>query len=233
MFLFADKLNAQNLGEIRGTVIDSVTKETLIGANVSTEYGGQQFGVAANFNGSFEIKNLRTGSYNVTVSFMGYRSKTYTGIQVLPGSIAYLPVVKLSTDNALLPAILVRDKDPNPLLNKDEPTKMILLAHQIENSPEFRNLGNLVGANRSDIKVSEDGKRMNFRGSREGAEGYYIDGVKVNSLEGYPSQAIGSIEVFCGGIPARYGDVLGGVVVIETKSYFDLYNNWKASHPTE
>jgi len=25
-------------------------------------------------------------------------------------------------------------------------------------------------------------------------------------------------------VPAKYGDVTGGVIVIETKNYFDLYN---------
>ena len=31
-----------------------------------------------------------------------------------------------------------------------------------------------------------------------------------------------------GGLPARYGDVTGGVVAIETKSYFDLYQQRNA-----
>jgi outer membrane receptor protein involved in Fe transport len=39
-----------------------------------------------------------------------------------------------------------------------------------------------------------------------------------------PSSAIGSISVYTGGLPAKYGDTTGGVVVIETKSYMDLYN---------
>jgi hypothetical protein len=29
--------------------------------------------------------------------------------------------------------------------------------------------------------------------------------------------------VYAGGIPAKYGDAMGGVIVLETKSYFDLY----------
>jgi hypothetical protein len=36
-----------------------------------------------------------------------------------------------------------------------------------------------------------------------------------------PGRAIGSIIAYSGGIPAKYGDFTGGVVVIETKSYFD------------
>ncbi len=58
--------------------------------------------------------------------------------------------------------------------------------------------------------------------------GDYIDGVKQDdNLRGVPGSSIGSLTVYVGGVPAKYGDVTGGVVVIETKSYFDLYNQWK------
>ena len=64
-----------------------------------------------------------------------------------------------------------------------------------------------------------------FRGPRAGSVRYVIDG--INSTTGslnVPSRAIGSLSVYTGGIPAKYGDTLGGVIVVETQSYFDLYN---------
>ena len=45
----------------------------------------------------------------------------------------------------------------------------------------------------------------------------------MTTLTGVPPDAINSMTVYTGGLPARYGDVTGGVVAIETKSYFDLY----------
>ena len=42
-----------------------------------------------------------------------------------------------------------------------------------------------------------------------------------------PGVSIGALEAYTGGIPAKYGDTTGGVIVLETKSYFDLYNAWK------
>jgi hypothetical protein len=44
---------------------------------------------------------------------------------------------------------------------------------------------------------------------------------------GIPGQAIGSLKVYTGGVPARYGDLSGGVIVVETKSYFDLSQQYK------
>lgn len=44
---------------------------------------------------------------------------------------------------------------------------------------------------------------------------------------GIPGLAIGAMKVYTGGVPAKYGDVNGGVIVVETKSYFDLSKEYK------
>jgi hypothetical protein len=36
--------------------------------------------------------------------------------------------------------------------------------------------------------------------------------------------------VYTGGLPAKYGDTMGGAVVVETKSYFELLRNYQATH---
>jgi hypothetical protein len=36
------------------------------------------------------------------------------------------------------------------------------------------------------------------------------------------------MQLYTGGLPAKYGDTLGGVVVMESKSYFDLYRAWQS-----
>ena len=57
----------------------------------------------------------------------------------------------------------------------------------------------------------------------------FVDGVKLGSrFSGVPNEAINSFSVYTGGIPAKYGDVTGGIVAIETKSYFDLYQQRNA-----
>jgi hypothetical protein len=67
-----------------------------------------------------------------------------------------------------------------------------------------------------------------FRGARKGDMIYMIDGIKANDVVNVPSVSIGNMMVYTGALPAKYGDTLGGVVVVETKSYFDLYRAWMA-----
>ena len=58
---------------LRGTVTDSLTHETLVGANVylpGTAYGG-----VTDREGKFSISHVPAGVHNVRASYIGYRSK--------------------------------------------------------------------------------------------------------------------------------------------------------------
>ena len=79
------------------------------------------------------------------------------------------------------------------------------------------------------ITRAPNGDGLYFRGARPENMCYYVDGMKVSDrLSGVPSEAINSISVYTGGLPAKYGDVTGGVIAIETKSYFDLWQQRNA-----
>ena len=77
----------------------------------------------------------------------------------------------------------------------------------------------------TNIQEIEDGLLV-FRGARKGDVLYIIDGVKTREDVQVPSVSIGRVTLFTSGLPANYGDTLGGVVAIESKSYFDLYREW-------
>ncbi|MFY8138858.1 MAG: hypothetical protein ACOVMR_12165, partial [Flavobacteriales bacterium] len=53
---------------------------------------------------------------------------------------------------------------------------------------------------------------------------YMIDGVKIReNVPNIPSCGISRMAVYTGGLPAKYGDTTGGVIVIETKNYLEDY----------
>jgi hypothetical protein len=82
MFLFLSSLVlfAQNSGNLSGKIIDAKTGETLPGVNVIIK--GTYYGAATDFNGKFRIDNISVGTYNVTISLIGYKSFEYTGILI-------------------------------------------------------------------------------------------------------------------------------------------------------
>jgi len=98
----------------------------------------------------------------------------------------------------------------------------------LKEAPVKFDIKKLVTSMSSDVRQSEDGELV-FRGARKGDMIYLIDGVKTRDAGSVPSVSIGRMQLYTGGLPAKYGDTLGGVVVIESKSYFDLYRSWKAT----
>ena len=68
-------------GEIYGRIIDAVSKQPLVGANVILI--GTTLGDATNIDGEFKIKNISPNAYQVRASLIGYNSFTKTDITVI------------------------------------------------------------------------------------------------------------------------------------------------------
>jgi len=65
---------AQGSGNIAGMVLDKVTGDPLSGANVFLE--GTAMGGSTDLEGEYVILNVPAGSYNLTVSYIGYKDTT-------------------------------------------------------------------------------------------------------------------------------------------------------------
>jgi outer membrane receptor protein involved in Fe transport len=72
------------VGKISGTVIDSLTKKPVDYATISIYKSGAKTpisGVLTDEKGNFQINSLRAGSYKITVSFIGYPTKTFDPVE--------------------------------------------------------------------------------------------------------------------------------------------------------
>lgn len=227
VFFTAQKTNAQgSTGEIRGTVWEDSTK-TLgqIGATVYVMAGSEMIGTSTDIDGKFVIKPLDAGSYNLTVSYVGKVTQIIPLI-VKPGMTAFENSICLFDNaNELVEAKVYGVKGPKLIDPEETSVKSITFA-DIKNNPNLRNPKKLLQTVTSDIVVSENGKDAYVRGSRTDASVYYLDGVKMDNIGNVPGVSIGSMTVYTGGVPAKYGDTTGGVIILETKSYTQLYNEW-------
>ena len=209
-----------NPGEIKGKVFDEYGNP-MPGASVWVEYMGTKIGTSSDLDGRFTIKPLNPGKYTVTGSYTGMTKMQIKNVEVKPGQIVYVNDIELALLTEEMDIFVVEEYTV-PLIDPEETSKITVLASQIDKSPNFRNPTKLLGSITSDVKVSEEGQ-VYFRGARHGSSLYFIDGVKTPDMV-VPASGIASISVYSGGIPAKYGDTTGGVVIIETKNYFDLYN---------
>ncbi|RYE36052.1 MAG: TonB-dependent receptor [Sphingobacteriaceae bacterium] len=75
-------------GRIAGTVIDSLTKKPVDYATITLYRSGGKAplnGVVTDSKGVFRINNISAGKYKITVSFIGYPSKTIDPVTTTPG----------------------------------------------------------------------------------------------------------------------------------------------------
>ncbi|MBL7950677.1 MAG: carboxypeptidase regulatory-like domain-containing protein [Flavobacteriales bacterium] len=211
----------QNLGEIRGRVLDP-DGNTLPSANVYTKVAGELVGAYTDLDGKFVLKPLPTGIYSVTVSFMGYKTQELIGIEVTPDRHTPTGDIRMSVGNELgeFEKIEYRRK----LITPDDPSRMTLLASEFEDDPTRKNPIQFISKNFAGVTASPNGDGLYFRGARTENTVTFLDGVKIaGAVPSVPPSAISSVSVYTGGLPARYGDVTGGVIVIETKSYAEVY----------
>lgn len=223
LLIISGGLFAQS-GSIMGTVVDE-KGEKLFGVNVFVEINGNLKGQPTDPDGKFTIRPLNPGSYTVKFKAIGYKPVEQKNIIVTSEKITFADVTMESSVENIDEFVVVEWKEP--LISKDEPTVQSLsfenVKRDVNNKEPIRMLSSIAG-----VKVAENGRDVYVRGSRPQSTDYYVDGVRsINKDIGIPGTAIGSIKAYTGGVPAMYGDVTGGVIVIETKSYFDLLQQSK------
>ena len=223
LLLPAKSFSQSMLGDIFGSVVDGITGEPLISAHVKALRGDQMLGQAlTDLDGNFSIKALPSGSYNLMLTFSGKDTLLITGVVVNADKITWRRNIGMS-DNNELKGFTVK-ADLIPLIDPEEPSAQTIGYKQIKNNPNLRDMSKLLGTLTTDIKTGIDGGDAYVRGSRSSSTVYFVDGVKQVGSASMPGSAIGKVTVYTGGVPAKYGDTTGGVIILETKSYFDLYN---------
>ena len=204
-------------GSVQGRVVDATTDETLISVNVIVV--GTANGAATDFDGNYVISNLRAGEYSLKVSYIGYETKLFTGIQVVDGQTTTLNIeletAILSTDEEI---VIVGEK---PLLDVEGAASTVTISsEQIEAAP-VRDIQSVIS---NQVGVISDPTGLYIRGGRANETSFIVDGVSAKDpLAGtgfgldIGSNSFSEVEVTTGGVGAEYGDVTSGVVSVRTQ----------------
>lgn len=216
-------ISAQS-GAIYGKVVDEFGDAAPL-ASIKLINGANVSGTTSDLEGLFKLKPLAAGTYTVEVSFIGYKTINIAGVNVSNNKITFLDDIVLTSDFTMIGVIdIIYCQD---LISFDEPQKMEFPSKTIMQSGGSKGAAAIVTRLVSDAIIVDN--QMVIRGSRPGSSTVYIDGMRVtDEMSSLPSLGIGSVEVYTGGIPARYGDVTGGVVMMTMKGYFDLLSERRA-----
>ncbi len=217
-------------GGIEGVVKDE-QGELLLSASVQVTEGGiVKGGTATDLDGKFLVKPLNAGLYDVKVSFVGYVTELIQGVQVINDQNTTLTIVMTrpkATGSTTGPGgkstnigeVTVRaTRYTKPLIEPTQPgSRSVITAQEIEKMP-VRDLASQV-ATTAGVQKSGRGDDLNISGGRAENTLIIVDGILQpgSRASNLPPGSVGSISVYSGGLPARYGDATGGVISITTK----------------
>jgi hypothetical protein len=229
ILLFAGASFGQiTFGDVTGTVIQFKKNEAIYAARVFIEDQGKVYNSRTDEDGKFKISAIPPGTYVVQVCKDGDTLKTEP-IKVMAEAITDMGVIFYSNNILELPQVLISANNGGIKLIKGFLPLPRLNAEEIEKSPLKYDIKAMVSSLTTDVKLTDDGTLV-FRGARKGDMIYYVDGMKVVGGDlNLPSTAISNMMVYSGGLPAQFGDTMGGVVAIETKGYFELLRNYESA----
>lgn len=211
-------------GKISGIVIDSLTKKPLDYATVSLFRSGGKApitGVLTDEKGSFKLNNIAPGRYKVTVTFIGYPTKTFDPVVTTPskpdnnmGNVIVSPSAKA------LKEVVISGTSPTQLI-ENRIDKIVYNAEKDVTS---------AGSNASDIlrkvplvAVDINGN-VSLRGDQNvkvlinGKPSGALSSSMADVLRTIPADQIKNIEVITSPSAKYDAEGSGGIINIVTKS---------------
>ncbi|MEY3585944.1 MAG: hypothetical protein RLZZ243_1008 [Bacteroidota bacterium] len=227
MLILAGNTFAQSVtGDIIGKVMNFNDDKPLPNARAIVEDQDKKYYAMTDVDGRFRISSVPVGKYTL---YIVYKSDSLKGIPVDVPIEAYcnLGTILMNTNAVQTMKAVPVGSGRIRLIYGELPTKELTSKDLVHNANKF-DIKTLATSMSSEIKVDDDGQLM-FRGARKGDMIYVLDGIKSNEVFSVPSCSINRMMVYTGGLPAKYGDTLGGAIVVETKSYFDLYRAYMSN----
>ncbi|MDR1678545.1 MAG: TonB-dependent receptor [Prevotellaceae bacterium] len=220
------QVSAQTNGNIRGSVIDAASGQTLPYVTVVVLNTDPVVGVVSDEQGAFSLPPLPVGRYNIQASYMGYEPATIREVMVLSAKESVLEISMTESIQAL-DELVVR-----PKTNKESPLNSMALtgARMLSVEEANRYAGGLddparLATSFAGAAGDVTSNSISIRGNSPQFLQWKLEGVEIPNPSHYPevgsigggiltafsSQVLGNSDFFTGAFPAQYNNALSGV----------------------
>ncbi len=205
-------------GKVSGSVVDATSGEPIVGATVRVN--GTNIGTKTDTDGEYFIIDLPVGTYNVTVSTVGFETVTKSDVRVLIDLTT--PVDFELAEQAVELGRNVIVTAEQPVIQRDlTSSRLILTSERLKNLPNVISVRNIL-SHYPGVVIDRD-EDIHVRGGRSGQLAYSLDGfsiedpfVATSGLHIMPD-ALEELSLTSGGYSAEYGNALSGVVSAVTR----------------
>ena len=176
--------------------------------------------------GNYFINNVAAGRVTVRAEMIGFQPQEVREQLVVAGN-------SITIDFKLTPAAveleaLVVTGERNPLVPRDQVASRTIVTGETIDKLPFDQAGSIV---RLQPGVISTNRGYSIRGSREGEEAVFVDGIPIRRLQNgnseqveVPTNGLAQVDVTTGGISSRFGNAQSGVINYVTKSGGTTYS---------
>jgi len=214
LLLFIGLQSFATAGEIFGKITEKDSDIPIEFVTISLQSSSGSYYLETDSSGYFTLNPMSAGTYTLQAHRVGYKPVKMEELVVRPNKATEVNFQMemaefLTTIPTILPAPRIAIID-----NINITTGMEISAKEIELAP-VSTVSEIVST--APGVIQDDAGNIQVRGARTGTTLYLVEGMKVRNLNWISVNAVENMEVLTSGIPAKYGDATGGVVIISLK----------------
>ncbi len=216
---------SQQKGSIMGSAADRNTQSLIEGVVVKVI--GTEIGTITRKDGSYEIRNIPVGTYEIQFTSASYKSFIESNVVILPGKTMMLDIQLegVTTEEVIVESS--RFQKPNDVSTSFKS----LTFEELRRSPGgFEDIGRIIQT-LPGVAIGSDGRNdINVRGGSPSENLFVVDGFNVNNINHFGSQGatggplsiinldfVKEVNFITGGFSAKYGDKLSSVIDIKLR----------------
>ncbi len=226
-----NSIYAGETGKISGQVLDDITNEALIGANIiiTSKWvdGNEQplqytYGASTDIDGRYFILNIPPGLYTVKASYIGFSAKTVIKVSVDIDKTTSVDF-NLASEDITTEEVLVTAYSAKTVESDVTATKQVYNIRDVENIAGVNSITDI-------LELQADVVDDHFRGGRVGESLYLVSGGSINNplnnSRAFSPIVLGleQVEVFTSGFSAEYGNAQSGVVNMVAREGGDVWS---------
>ena len=226
MALFVISAQAQS-GIIKGRVYDAINNEPIMFANLIIE--GSDVGVTSDFDGNYAITDLAPGTYNLKISYLGYKDVIKYEIEVTNSKPAVIDVA-MEENAEQLEEVVVKASPFNKTEESPVSLRTVGVAEIQRNPGGNRDISRVIQSLPGVTTTASFRNDLLIRGGGPNENRFYLDGVEVPVINHFATQGasggpngminvdfIREVDFFSGAFPANRGNALSSVFEFKQK----------------
>ena len=229
LFLSFFSLNTwAQTGIIKGKVVEAANNQSIPFANVVIE--GTTVGVVTDIDGNFEFTDLEPGLYNVSASFLGFKTDTKQEIQVTNSKPATIDFA-LEEDAENLKEVVVKASPFKKPAESPVSLQTIGTAEIQRNPGGNRDISKVVRSLPGVTSVSSFRNDLLIRGGGPSENRFYLDDIEIPNINHFATQGssggpnglinvdfIREVDFYSSAFPANRGNSMSSVFNFKQKN---------------